>query len=371
MRVFLPVLLLVAVGCQAPAGESASGGTPAPADQAQAAVTPLSPIAVTEPVPHDADDPAIWIHPTDPAKSRIWGTDKNEVSGGLYAFDLAGKVVQSITPLDRPNNVDIIQWTEEGSPRALMVATERAARRIRIYEINAEGEAVEASGSAAFLPDAQGDEGLPMGVALTRSSETGAITAFVSPKTGPAEGYLARYELKKNSAGKWDLELKGRFGSFSGMDAEQNGEIEALVVDRETGELFFSDELFAIRRVASAVTESTEAPPLGEEIYQGDREGLAVIRNEGRRLLLSSDQLEGGSRLMVWDISGETPRLLVAIPTPADATDGLEAVTAPLGEKLPAGVLVMMNSKDRNFMLFDLREVLLRLPDPTPVSVQP
>ena len=34
----------------------------------------------TEPVPHSgdsADDPAIWIHPTDPAQSTIIGTDKH------------------------------------------------------------------------------------------------------------------------------------------------------------------------------------------------------------------------------------------------------------------------------------------------------
>src|SRR4051812_47856200 len=37
----------------------------------------------TDPVPHDgdaADDPAIWVDPSDPARSRVLGTDKE---GGL------------------------------------------------------------------------------------------------------------------------------------------------------------------------------------------------------------------------------------------------------------------------------------------------
>ena len=48
----------------------------------------------TEPVPHSgdsADDPAIWIHPTDPAQSMIIGTDKH---GGLAVYDLAGAQLQ-------------------------------------------------------------------------------------------------------------------------------------------------------------------------------------------------------------------------------------------------------------------------------------
>src|SRR5262245_31952618 len=48
----------------------------------------------TDPVPHDgdaADDPAIWVHPTDPAKSVILGTDKR---GGLALYDLAGRQIQ-------------------------------------------------------------------------------------------------------------------------------------------------------------------------------------------------------------------------------------------------------------------------------------
>ena len=51
----------------------------------------LKPTAVTEALPHDTDDPSIWIHPTDASKSIIVGTDK-DTDGGLYAFDLNGKI---------------------------------------------------------------------------------------------------------------------------------------------------------------------------------------------------------------------------------------------------------------------------------------
>jgi 3-phytase len=53
--------------------------------------------AQTDPLPHksDADDPAIWIHPTDPAQSLILGTDKQ---GGLHSYNIDGSQHQLISP---------------------------------------------------------------------------------------------------------------------------------------------------------------------------------------------------------------------------------------------------------------------------------
>ena len=69
----------------------------------------IEPILKTEKVPHDSDDPAIWIHPTDLGKSLIIGTDKHDTDGGVYAFDLKGKRLDSLSirGLKYPNNVDI------------------------------------------------------------------------------------------------------------------------------------------------------------------------------------------------------------------------------------------------------------------------
>jgi hypothetical protein len=50
-------------------------------------------VAETDTVPPggDADDPAIWVNPHDPAKSTIIGTDK---LGGLAVYNLAGNQIQ-------------------------------------------------------------------------------------------------------------------------------------------------------------------------------------------------------------------------------------------------------------------------------------
>ncbi len=66
----------------------------------------VKPTVITETVVHDTDDPAIWINPQDTSKSIIIGTDK-DTDGGLYAFDLNGRIIHKVPGLKRPNNVDI------------------------------------------------------------------------------------------------------------------------------------------------------------------------------------------------------------------------------------------------------------------------
>ena len=98
----------------------------------------LSPIVITEETKHDPDDPAIWIHPTDPSQSLIVGTDKNPEDGALYVFDLDGKNLpeKTVRPLLRVNNVDIEYGLPLGGEMVdIAVTTERGAKKIRVYSL--------------------------------------------------------------------------------------------------------------------------------------------------------------------------------------------------------------------------------------------
>jgi len=83
--------------------------------------------AETERVPsrgNAADDPAIWVHLSDPALSLVLGTDKK---GGLHVFDLAGKRVQAISEGSRPDNVDVLyNFPLDGRSVDLAVAGSRS-----------------------------------------------------------------------------------------------------------------------------------------------------------------------------------------------------------------------------------------------------
>ena len=50
------------------------------------------PKAETAPAGLDGDDPAIWVHKKDTAKSVVITTSKEKEDGGLHVFDLDGKV---------------------------------------------------------------------------------------------------------------------------------------------------------------------------------------------------------------------------------------------------------------------------------------
>src|SRR5262245_42248575 len=94
----------------------------------------------------DADDPAIWVHPTDSSKSIVVGTLKN---GGLAVFDLAGNTIQRIDYTDedaRQNNVDLLYGVQIGGlTRDLAVVTDRGLDHLRVF-------AIDPAGSAAATP---------------------------------------------------------------------------------------------------------------------------------------------------------------------------------------------------------------------------
>ena len=62
----------------------------------------------------DGDDPAIWIHPTQPGQSRIITTTKSQGGEGFGVFDLEGKLLQHLTAQE-PNNVDIVYGLPRGN----------------------------------------------------------------------------------------------------------------------------------------------------------------------------------------------------------------------------------------------------------------
>src|SRR5829696_3985566 len=84
----------------------------------------------TTPVSHSgdaADDAAIWVNPSDPARSTIIGTDK---LGGIAVYDRAGTQLQYRDENATYNNVDLRTDFPLGDQRVALVA---ASDRTRYY----------------------------------------------------------------------------------------------------------------------------------------------------------------------------------------------------------------------------------------------
>lgn len=302
----------------------------------------IQPRVISAPTAHDTDDPAIWINPADAAQSLIIGTDKDS-DGALYVYDLAGRIVQIVSGLKRPNNVDVVSGLTLGG-RAVDVAvvTERELQRLRVFRLP-DMDALDRGDLVVF----EGDRArAPMGVALYRRPQDGAVFAFVSGKSGPARGYIGQYRLEDDGAGNVRMKFVRQFGAFSGSK-----EIEAIAVDAELGYVYYADESVGVRKYRA----DPDAPDADQELalfatsgFAGDREGISIYkRDDGTGYILVSDQQ--ADRFWMFRREGEPGRphehrLVRLVDVAAIESDGSEVTSAALGEKFPRGLFVAMSN---------------------------
>ncbi|MBR06086.1 MAG: 3-phytase [Rickettsiales bacterium] len=316
----------------------------------------LQPTYVTDSVNYDSDDPAIWINRKDPSNSLILGTDKQELDGGLYAFDLKGNMLKDRKgyPLDRPNNVDIAyDVIVNGDTTDIAVATERGKGQIRVFSLP-DLQPIDNGGIKVFEDDSLNNK--VMGVALYKRPSDNKVFAIVSRKEGTAnvDKYLYQYELVSDSLG-----LKGnlvrKFGQFSGSK-----EIEAVAVDAELGYVYYSDEHFGVRKYyADPEKGDEELAQFALEGFTDDREGISIYKTgAGTGYLIVSDQ--GANQFQVFPREGTSVNphqhdLITTIPVTAMSSDGSESTSITLGPEYPKGLFVAM-SDNKTFEIYDWRE---------------
>jgi 3-phytase len=325
----------------------------------------IKPAIRTEAVGDDPDDPAIWVHPGDPARSLIIGTNKVKAPGGaLVVFGLNGKTRQTVAGLDRPNNVDVEYGLPLGGTRVdIAVVTERLQHQLRIFRVAADGSGISdvtSVGNTRVFIDRAGEESAPMGVSLYRRPRDGTIFAIVAPKSGPRHGYLAQYRLSDDDHGRVKASFVRYFGRFSGT-----AEIEAVAVDDELGFVYYADEGDGIHKYhADPDRGPEELAHFGKADFQADREGIAIYAGkDGRGYIVCTDQIAGNSEYHLYRREGEPGRphdhekLLKVVRGGADSTDGLEITSRSLGRGFPAGVMVAMNSRGKNFLVYRWEDV--------------
>ena len=298
----------------------------------------IRPTLVTEKVPHDSDDPAIWINKENPEQSIVFGTDKDEVNGGVYAFDLNGKIIKekSITGISYPNNVDIEYGFKlnDSTDIDILMFTEREKHQIRLFSVP-DMVPLDNGGFKVFEDETDTEMKRPMGISIYRNPQTGAISTIVSRKNGPTEGYLYQYELTSDSTGVKATLLR-KFGKFSGKK-----EIEAIAVDDESGYIYYSDEGVGIRKYyANPSKGNDEISLFGGEYFKDDIEGIAIATyaNNTGFIIVSNQQdhtfniFKRGDNAFVKTVNLGTLE-----------TDGCDVTTIPLGNKFPKGLFVSMN----------------------------
>jgi len=305
----------------------------------------VKPVVVTEKVVFDTDDPAIWINKENPAASIIVGTDK-ETDGGLYVFDLQGKIINKVTGLKRPNNVDIAYGISLGGKSIdVAVTTERETNKLRFFSVP-ELAPLDGDGIEVFTGEA---ERAPMGVAFYRRPADSAFFVIVGRKTGPVEGYLWQYKLVDDN-GKIALQLARKFGRFSGKK-----EIEAIAVDQSLGYVYYSDEQVGVRKYHADPDKGNEELALfGEGEYKADNEGISIYAlNDSTGYILVSNQSNSSFNAYPREGAEGNPHLhqrITEIPVSTLESDGSDVSSVSL-PGFEGGIFVAM-SADKTFQYY-------------------
>jgi 3-phytase len=316
----------------------------------------VNPKVSTASVDDDADDPAIWIHPSDPAKSVIIGTDKGN-NGGLYVWDMEGRQIQYIR-LGNPNNVDVRYGMLVGGQRIDIAVTNiRSTREMKVYRINPnDGTLTDITTSSGIKTPELGD---PYGLCLYQRPSDGAMFVIQSTQVGATEN-LHQYRLEDDGSGR----IKGTYiRAFGNNTIEEY--VEGLVVDDELGYVYASDEPNAVRKYYAdpdrGNNDQIVAFATGDGIA-GDREGLAIYQCPGGTgyILLSN---QDGTNVKVYRREGDNGdphrhALLTTIQTNGSSdTDGLEVTSVPTSANFPKGFLVTHNASDAQFNLYAWEDI--------------
>jgi 3-phytase len=211
--------------------------------------------AETSPVRHSgdaADDPAIWVHPTDPDGWLVVGNNKR---GALEVYDSSGARVQRIGYQGAfTGNVDIrgdIVAVARGGIRFYRV--DPVARRL----VDITDRAVRTRGEGLCLYDAG-----PRGLA-------GGLYAFTITRR---DGRVRQYRIR-------DRDRDGLLGGkATGRDFTLGSEAEGCVAHHRTGRLFISEEDVAIWQYdadPSAGSRRVAIDRVGERLPT-DVEGLTI-----------------------------------------------------------------------------------------------
>lgn len=290
-----------------------------------------------------ADDPAIWVHPSDPALSLVIGTDKN-TSGGLRVFDLQGVQLQFVAG-GRHNNVDVrYGFLLQGNAVDLVAACDRNTDQIDLYTIDPATRVLTPAGNIQTGIDVYG-------CAMYHSRPTGRYYGLVSSG--------ARVE-------QWELVARsdGTVGGTLVRTYATSHVIEGMVADDELGFLYLAEESTGIYKYDAEPgrpnTRLATVDVVGSSTQLvADVEGLTLYyRRDGRGYLIVSSQ--GNDRYIVYRREGSNEYLGTFAVAGASDTDGIDVSNMALGALYPEGMFVVQNH-DTDFRMARWQDVATAL----------
>lgn len=292
-----------------------------------------------------ADDPAVWLHPADPAKTLILGTNKQE---GLVVYNLDGTEAARL-PIGLINNVDVRQSSER--PYDVALASNDQVNAISVFLID------RVTGAVTHRGDVPTGRIEPYGICSAR--EGNRDYAGVTYKDGTVEIWAISAS---------PLELAGQLVKTMKLETQTEG----CVFDEAQGLMFVGEEDRGLWKFA--YQDETPKAELVDEIggeagLAADVEGVSLWRGKDSAgwIVVSA---QAADRFVVYDRNaphkamgsfsiGENDTLGIDKVT---HTDGLDVFSTAL-PGYPRGILTVQddgNPKsgvDQNFKVVSWADV--------------
>jgi 3-phytase len=311
----------------------------------------------TVPVPNDddaADDPAVWIHPKDPGRSLVLGTNK---AGGLHAYNMDGTEQHVVSEGVQPNNVDVLyNFRLDGRAGDIALASVRAkkSRGIKVWMIDAATRQLSDVTQGGIIQVFGGSE--PYGACGYRSARTGRFYVFVSDERGRVE----QHELK--DAGD------GRIGATKVRSFSVGSTVEGCVADPEMSVVYMAEEARGVWKFDAEPDGQGKGKlviRVGENGLQADAEGVTLYpAADGHGYLIVSSQ--GNNTFKVYERGGDNAYVMTIDPKAGrfgdvSDTDGIVVTNCPTSNAFPRGLFIAQDGKNeggnQNFKLFAWEDI--------------
>ena len=285
----------------------------------------------TAPVPgrgDAADDPAIWVHPTDAALSTIIATDKED--GGIAVYNLDGSQLQYL-PLGEVTNVDLRgDFRLGGENVTLVAASNRAKEVISVFKVDLQSRQLVELTTNAHSPNID-----IYSLCMYRSPATSKYYVFISEEDGTN---IQQWELSDAANGGVNL--------LHVRTVRSNGQVEGCVADDFKAQVYLADARTGIWLFGAEPGDGARGTLI--DTLVGGRlnsvvDGLTIYyasRDDG--YLIASSQ--GNDTYVVYDrrtqaYSG-TFRIDDGAVDGVDSSAGIDVTNRGLGSRFPTGLFV-------------------------------
>ncbi|MFT4678764.1 MAG: 3-phytase [Flavobacteriales bacterium] len=294
------------------------------------------PVIETDPVltNNGADDPAIWLHPTDPDSSFFVGTNKLG-QGRLELYNLDGTRFFSTVDGTTYNNVDVMyDYVLNGDTIDLVGACNKPDTSLDFFKIDPD---------TRTLINITGDNDVEMtdmyGFSMYNDMCNDLFYAFLTRRT--ANGRAYQYEMINTDEGLIDIEL---VRTITNLDSRTEG----MVADPVLGHFYIAEETIGIWKYGArpedgeerVLIDSVSGPNLTAAV-----EGLCIYyTGDSTGYLLSSSQNADDFQVYRRESDNE---FLGSFEIDASVNvdgvyhaDGIDVLSYPLGSMYPSGVFI-------------------------------